>query len=318
MPATHSIRSLSVPALWLVLGCGPRAGAETVRPKAKEATAMTDATATKYRDWDLTIGTVTLPAYLGDCTWYEYVQPGHELSSISISYSKMPPQFATDWVRDRRQRVVSTQLSEVGEVEPFANPDFPIEGFRYHDKTPAPPAKVSYLLVLAAKQDLVMFWIETQPTAANVVHEFARRIVPDDGRAALPSNEWVWRRVFDLRVPIPLGATEPKQFKFEGERVTVVVTPGSVGQPLTLLPHDDGAKLTKPVEGVTKNVQGLPARTLVSSGSDVDAEPMALAAATVETAHRSLLFQARAFGEKSQELISAWNDIATNATLRKE
>jgi hypothetical protein len=316
MPAAHSIRSFSVPALWLVLGCGPQARAETVQPK--QATATATAMAVEYRDWDLAIATVKLPTYLGDATWYEYALADHALSSISISYSKLPPRFASDWVRDRRLRLVSLQLAEVDEVEPFSNPDFAIEGFAYHEKTATPPTKVWYLLVLAAKQDLVMFWIATQPTSANVVHELAQRIVPDDGRVLPPSKEWVWRRVFDLRVPIPRGATQAKPFEFEGERVTVIVTPGSIGQPLSLLRHDVGAKLTKPVGGSTHNSQGLPVYTLVSSGSDIDGEPMALAAASVEANHRSLLMQARAFGEKSGELISAWNDIVSKTTLREE
>jgi len=319
MLVAYSIRSLCITALFCVLGCNPRARAIAVQPEqAKAAPAMTDRAGAKTRDWDLGVGTVKLPSYLADRTWYEYVKPGHALSSISISSSKIPPDLLSGWVKNRRARLQSTQLSEVGEVEKFSNPHFAIEGFWSHEKGATQPTETTYLLVLGTQEVLLMFWIQTQPTLASAVRDFAASIVPDDGNAPPPSDEWVWRRAFDARVRIPRGASEPKQFRFEGERVTVLVTPRGPGQPLSLMPNDDGAKLTTPVEHVTKSVQELPVHILTSSGSDVDGEPMALTAATVEATHRALLLQARAFGESSKPLSSAWNDIATNATVREE
>lgn len=318
MLVAHSVRCLCVTALCCVLGCAPRARAVPGQPKqAKAASTMTE-TAGKTRDWDLGVGTVKLPGYLADSTWYEYSKPGHALSTISISFSKMPPNLLSGWVENRRARLLSTQLSEVGEVEKFSNPHFAIEGFWSHEKAATTPPEMTYLLVLATKQDLITFWIQTHPTSASAVHDFAARIVPDDGNVAAPSEEWVWRRAFDLRVPIPRGASEPKQFRFEGERVTVLVTPGGPGQALSLMPTDNGAKLSPPVEQITKSVQELPVHILTSSGSDVDGEPMALTAATIQAARRELLLQARALGESSKALTATWNDIATNATLREE
>jgi hypothetical protein len=84
------------------------------------------------------------------------------------------------------------------------------------------------------------------------------------------------------------------------------------------MPTDNGAKLSPPVEQITKSVQELPVHILTSSGSDVDGEPMALTAATIQAARRELLLQARALGESSKALTATWNDIATNATLREE
>lgn len=316
MHVPHSVRSICITAFCCLLGCTAGARALTERPREANANPSRDSPAARLRDWDLGVGTVKLPSYLADRTWYEYQKPGHELSSISISVSKTPPTFLSGWVQDQRARLQNTQLSEVSEVEKFSNPHFSIEGFWSREKAATPPTEVTYLLVLASEQDLVMFWIRTQPAMAVAVHAFAARIVPDDGNVPAPSHGWVWRRAFDVRLPIPQGASEPKQFRFEGERVTVLVTPVGPGQPLSFIPNDEGAKLGLPVEHTTKSVQHLPVRTLTSSGSDVDGEPMTLASATVEAAERALLLQARAFGERSGALISSWSEIATNATLR--
>src|SRR6478609_9193004 len=249
MLVADGIRSLCVTALCCVLGCTARPPALTEQPRqAKAAPAMTDSNAAKLRDWDLGLGTLKLPSYLADQTWYEYQKPGHPLSSITISFSKMPPDSLSVWVQDRRARLQNTQLSDVGEIEKFANPHFAIEGFWSHEKGATPPKELTYLLVLASKHDLVMFWLQTPPTLASAVHDFAARVVPDDGNVPTPAKDWVWRRAFDVRVPIPRGASEPKQFRFEGERVTLVATLGDPGQPLTLMSNDDGAKLSIPVE----------------------------------------------------------------------
>jgi len=308
-----------ITALWFVLGCNPLPRGVAVRPphETKAAPTMTDQAA-KNREWDLGIGTVKLPSYLTENTWYEYAKPGHVLSSISISVSKLPPNLLSDWVQNRRARQESTQLFELGEVEKFANPHFAIEGFWSRGKGGTQPTDVTYLLVLASERDLLMFYIQADPTWARAVHDFAASIVPDEGRVPQPSPEWVWRRAFDVVVPIPRGASEPKQFSFEGEGLTVLITPGGPGQPLSLIPSEVGAKLTTPVEHVTKSVQELPVHILTSSGSDVDGAPMALAAASVEAGQRSLLLQARAIGESSKTLVAAWNDIASSATLRQE
>lgn len=62
----------------------------------------------------------------------------------------MRPDSLSGGVSDRRARVQSTQLSEVGEVETFSNPHFAIEGFWSHEKGATQPTEVSYLLVLLA------------------------------------------------------------------------------------------------------------------------------------------------------------------------
>jgi len=318
MFVSRSVRWLCITAIGCLLGCNPHARAVAVRPQQTKAAPTMMDKAPKNHAWDLGIGTVTLPSYLTETTWYEYTKAGHALATISISVSKMPPNLLSGWVQNRRARSESIQLFELGEVEKFANPHFAIEGFWSRGKGAPEPAETTYLLVLASKQDLLMLWIQTQPAGASAVQDFAMRIVPDDGNVPPPSPEWVWRRAFDVRVPIPRGATEPKQFSFDGDQVTVLVTPGGPGQALSLIPSEAGAKLTTPVEHVAKSVQGLPVHILTSSGSDADGESLALAAATVEMGQRSLLLQVRAFGERSKAVLSAWNDIAISATFREE